>query len=36
MLARRERGEAIRTIATGVKVSLGAVHKTLTDAKITL
>ncbi|MGP3921102.1 recombinase family protein [Nonomuraea sp. 10N515B] len=30
ILARRE---SIRTIATGVKVSLGVVHKTLTDAK---
>lgn len=25
--------ESIRTIATGVKVSIGVVHKTLTDAK---
>jgi DNA invertase Pin-like site-specific DNA recombinase len=33
ILARRERGESIRTIATGVKVSIGVVHKTLTDAK---
>ncbi|WP_240778065.1 recombinase family protein [Nonomuraea basaltis] len=30
ILARRE---SIRTIATGVKVSIGVVHKTLTDAK---
>ncbi|GAA3169069.1 recombinase family protein [Nonomuraea salmonea] len=33
ILARRERGESIRTIATGVEVSIGVVHKTLTDAK---
>lgn len=29
ILARRERGESIRTIAAGVKVSIGVVHKTL-------
>jgi DNA invertase Pin-like site-specific DNA recombinase len=33
ILARRERGESIRTIAAGVKVSIGVVHKTLADAK---
>ncbi len=33
ILARRERGESIRTIATGVKVSIGVVHKTLTETK---
>lgn len=33
ILARRERGESIRTIATGVKVSVGVVHKTLADTK---
>jgi len=33
ILARRERGESIRTIAAGVKVSVGVVHKTLSDAK---
>lgn len=33
ILARRQRGESIRTIAAGVKVSVGAVHKTLTDAR---
>ena len=33
ILARRERGESIRTIAAGVKVSVGVVHKTLTDAQ---
>ena len=32
ILARRERGESIRTIAAGVKVSVGVVHKTLTEA----
>ncbi|MFI6178941.1 recombinase family protein [Nonomuraea sp. NPDC051191] len=31
--ARRQRGESIRTIAAGVKVSVGVVHKTLADAK---
>lgn len=33
ILARRERGESIRTIAAGVKVSVGVVHKTLTEAR---
>ncbi|MEV8639229.1 hypothetical protein AB0395_46995 [Streptosporangium sp. NPDC051023] len=33
ILARRQRGESIRTIAAGVKVSIGVVHKTLVDAK---
>ena len=33
ILARRNRGESIRTIAAGVKVSVGVVHKTLTDAQ---
>ncbi|MEV4399144.1 helix-turn-helix domain containing protein [Nonomuraea sp. NPDC049607] len=33
ILARRERGESIRTIAAGVGVSVGVVHKTLADAK---
>jgi DNA invertase Pin-like site-specific DNA recombinase len=33
ILARRQRGESIRTIAAGVKVSVGVVHKTLTDAR---
>lgn len=33
ILARRQRGESIRTIAAGVKVSIGVVHKTLTDAQ---
>jgi DNA invertase Pin-like site-specific DNA recombinase len=33
ILARRERGESIRTIAAGVNVSVGVVHKTLADAK---
>ncbi|MEV4374742.1 recombinase family protein [Nonomuraea sp. NPDC049637] len=33
ILARRERGESIRSIAAGVKVSVGVVHKTLTEAK---
>jgi DNA invertase Pin-like site-specific DNA recombinase len=32
ILARRGRGESIRTIAAGVKVSVGVVHKTLTEA----
>jgi DNA invertase Pin-like site-specific DNA recombinase len=31
ILARRQRGESIRTIAAAVKVSIGVVHKTLTD-----
>ncbi|NUP18800.1 MAG: recombinase family protein [Streptomyces sp.] len=34
ILARRQRGESIRTIAAGVKVSIGVVHKTLTDAQL--
>lgn len=29
ILARRERGESIRAIAAGAKVSVGVVHKTL-------
>ncbi|MEV4393488.1 recombinase family protein [Nonomuraea sp. NPDC049607] len=33
ILARRQRGESIRTIAAGVGVSVGVVHKTLADAK---
>ncbi|MEV4375198.1 hypothetical protein AB0J71_49720 [Nonomuraea sp. NPDC049637] len=33
ILARRRRGESIRTIAAGVGVSIGVVHKTLADAK---
>ena len=33
ILARRKRGESLRTIAAGVKVSVGVVHKTLTDAQ---
>jgi DNA invertase Pin-like site-specific DNA recombinase len=33
ILARRGRGESIRVIAAGVKVSIGVVHKTLTDAR---
>ncbi|MFC4562182.1 recombinase family protein [Nocardiopsis mangrovi] len=33
ILARRRRGESIRAIAAGGKVSVGVVHKTLTDAK---
>ncbi|MFB4320342.1 recombinase family protein [Actinomadura sp. 21ATH] len=32
ILARRQRGESIRAIAAGVKVSVGVVHKTLTEA----
>lgn len=32
ILARRHRGESIRTIAAGVKVSVGVVHKTLAEA----
>jgi DNA invertase Pin-like site-specific DNA recombinase len=32
ILARRQRGESIRTIAAGVKVSVGVVHKTLAEA----
>lgn len=33
ILARRRRGESIRAIAAGVKVSVGVVHKTLTEAE---
>ncbi|MGS2648327.1 hypothetical protein [Streptosporangium sp. LJ11] len=33
ILARHQRGESIRTIAAGVKVSIGVVHKTLTAAR---
>jgi DNA invertase Pin-like site-specific DNA recombinase len=33
ILARRERGESIRIIAAGVKVSVGVVHKTLAAAR---
>ncbi|MER5623982.1 hypothetical protein ABT061_23390 [Streptosporangium sp. NPDC002544] len=33
ILARRQCGESIRTIAAGVKVSIGVVHKTLADAE---
>ncbi len=33
ILDRRRRGESIRTIAAGVKVSVGVVHKTLAEAK---
>ncbi|MEU8401720.1 helix-turn-helix domain containing protein [Nonomuraea sp. NPDC048892] len=33
ILARRQRGESIRTIAAGVKVSIGVVHKALTAAQ---
>ncbi|MEV4183937.1 recombinase family protein [Streptosporangium canum] len=33
VLARRQRGESIRTIAAGVKVSIGVVHKTLAEAQ---
>ncbi|MDR8412394.1 recombinase family protein [Nonomuraea sp. 3-1Str] len=32
ILARRRRGESIRTIAADVKVSIGVVHKTLAEA----
>ncbi|MBN6056656.1 hypothetical protein JYK22_32310, partial [Nonomuraea sp. RK-328] len=32
ILARRRRGESVRTIAAGVKVSIGVVHKTLADS----
>jgi DNA invertase Pin-like site-specific DNA recombinase len=31
--ARRSRGESIRTIATGLDISIGVVHKTLTQPK---
>jgi DNA-directed RNA polymerase specialized sigma24 family protein len=33
ILDRRRRGESIRTIAAGVKVSVGVVHKTLKTAE---
>ncbi|WP_235854375.1 hypothetical protein [Nonomuraea aridisoli] len=33
ILARRARGESIRTIAAGVNLSIGVVHKTLGDAQ---
>jgi DNA invertase Pin-like site-specific DNA recombinase len=33
ILARRERGQSIRTIAAGVQVSVGVVHKTLAEAQ---
>lgn len=33
IVARHRRGESIRTIATGVGVSVGTVHKTLTEAR---
>ncbi|WP_329081351.1 MULTISPECIES: hypothetical protein [unclassified Streptosporangium] len=33
ILDRRRRGESIRTIAAGVKLSVGVVHKTLAEAK---
>lgn len=33
ILARRQRGESIRTIAAGVSVSVGVVHKTLTETQ---
>jgi DNA-directed RNA polymerase specialized sigma24 family protein len=33
ILARRQRGESIRTIAARVKVSVGVVHTTLTEAQ---
>lgn len=36
ILARRERGESIRIIAAGVKVSVGVVYKTLKTAESTL
>ncbi len=32
ILARRERGESIRTIANNLGISIGVVHKTLTLA----
>ncbi|MEU0484690.1 hypothetical protein ABZ260_36605 [Streptosporangium sp. NPDC006013] len=34
ILDRRKRGESIRAIAAGVKVSVGVVHKTLADAQL--
>ncbi|MFB4302416.1 hypothetical protein [Actinomadura sp. NTSP31] len=33
ILARRERGESVGTAAAGVDVSIGVVHKTLTDGQ---
>ncbi|MCW2915607.1 MAG: DNA-invertase [Actinomycetia bacterium] len=33
ILARRQRGESIRIIAAGVKVSVGVVHKTLQETQ---
>ncbi|MER5626707.1 hypothetical protein ABT061_37320 [Streptosporangium sp. NPDC002544] len=33
ILARRQHGESIRTTAAGVNVSVGIVHKTLTDTE---
>jgi hypothetical protein len=33
LLKPRHRGESIRTIAAGVKVSIGVVHKTLAAAE---
>ncbi|GAA3843262.1 hypothetical protein GCM10022226_77800 [Sphaerisporangium flaviroseum] len=33
IIARRERGESIRTIAAGVKVFIGVVHKILTGTQ---
>ncbi|MFB4278373.1 hypothetical protein ACBJ59_24000 [Nonomuraea sp. MTCD27] len=33
--ARRKRGQSIRTIATGVRVFVGVVHKTLAEARLT-
>ena len=35
ILARRARGESIRTIATAVGISIGVVHKTLTQPTLT-
>ncbi|WP_199182211.1 hypothetical protein [Cryobacterium sp. M91] len=35
ILARRARGEPIRTIATAVGVSIGVVHKTFTQPTLT-
>ncbi|MFF5204404.1 helix-turn-helix domain-containing protein [Streptosporangium sp. NPDC000396] len=32
-MARRRRGESIRTIAAGVKVSVGVIHRTLAEAQ---
>ncbi|GAA0970287.1 helix-turn-helix domain-containing protein [Actinocorallia libanotica] len=33
ILDRHRRGESIRTIAAGVKVSIGVVHKTISEAR---